>query len=191
MFRGFTSARLWLGNPGLKERAMVRNAMRLILMLALAATLSAQTPVQIERLERDGFTALPARGKPEMSSLPDRSDLAIQDGGFCAQYGWAGWERTMDLYLGDGADPYWKEIGAAVDLWNEALMGFNRRPVIRIIDYPLPSNYGLSRRFWRNSEAESRRLLGDGQSVIYFKGGRLPTPRPEDSRAPSTTAVAG
>ena len=148
---------------------MVKQAMLPILILAAVATVSAQSPVPIERLECGGFTGPAAQGKSELSF--DRRDFAIQDGGFCSQYSWAGWERTMDLYLGEGADRRWAEIEGAVDLWNEALRGFNQRPVIRIVDYQLPSNASLSSDFWRKRKTESTRLLGDGQSVIYFKGG--------------------
>ena len=92
----------------------------------------------------------------------------------CAQYTKAGWDRTMELRLGEGAEEYRSLIELAVKTWNEALLGFNQKPVIEISRLR-PRNYSLGDDFWQQYNADYRLSEGvdlreDGQSVIYFKG---------------------
>ena len=77
----------------------------------------------------------------------------------------------MRLYLGDGAADYRSLIELAVDLWNTALRGFSRTDVIQLDTFIQPRTFTLSDEFWDNPKPEYEANLGDGQSVIYFKGG--------------------
>jgi len=86
----------------------------------------------------------------------------------CSEYSISGWEGSLDLYLGEGADDYLALILQAVTTWNQALVGFNQKEVIRV-SYRRPKTYRLSQNFWQSSRSESNSNLGDGQSVIYFK----------------------
>lgn len=75
----------------------------------------------------------------------------------------------MDLYLGEGAQEYLPKVRQAVDLWNRALMGFNREPIVRIVTDQRPAAYTLDSSFWEDPADLGRSLVRDGQSVIYFK----------------------
>ena len=75
----------------------------------------------------------------------------------------------MQLYLGEGSDEYLALIEDAVELWNNALVGFNRTPVISIVKDLSPKNSSIPSGFWRNHKANSSNNIHDGQSVIYFK----------------------
>jgi len=88
---------------------------------------------------------------------------------FCSEYATSGWEATMHLHLGEGAEEYLPLIEMAVERWNTALMGFAQRPVINIIRNVRPKAFRLDSGFWRNEGRQSASLVDDGQSVIYFK----------------------
>ena len=78
----------------------------------------------------------------------------------------------MQLYLGEGGDEYLGLIQEAVNLWNEALVGFNRQPVIAIADSGAPQMAQLADDFWGNASEVSTENVYDDESVIYFKAGR-------------------
>ena len=64
----------------------------------------------------------------------------------------------MNLYLGEGAADYLPLVSMAVDLWNSALMGFNREPVINRVTARLKVIH------WRTAIAASRATL----SVLFL-----------------------
>ena len=93
----------------------------------------------------------------------------VRGSGVCSEYSISGWEGSLDLYLGEGARDYLPLILQAVNTWNQVLMGFNQKELIRVSGLR-PRTYNLSQNFWESSRSESESNLDDGQSVIYFKG---------------------
>lgn len=138
----------------------------------LAVTASAETPIPHTAKRCGGVRSLEAPAKP-LTHLPQRA-FSIGESGFCSEYATHGWEATMHLHLGEGASDFLPQIEMAVDLWNTALEGFARRPVINIIRNVRPKTFRLASGFWRNGGSQSDRLVDDGQSVIYFKASDNP-----------------
>ena len=97
-------------------------------------------------------------------------EFAIPGGDFCSQYtlAGAGWEDTLELYLGSGADHYLPLLKYAVRVWNRALERPGRDPIIRINQDSRPTSYQIPERFWENANANSDPRVYDGESVIYF-----------------------
>ena len=85
----------------------------------------------------------------------------------CHQYTYGGWETTMQLRLGEGADTYRDLIEMAVETWNRAVRERWQEPLIEIIDTP-PMNPVLTRGFWIHSVDEIAENLTDEENVIYF-----------------------
>lgn len=144
-----------------------KRAVGVAVLMAVGA--SAQVPIPEESSVCGGFRSPVDEAKT--SPFLERREFRIGTSGFCSQYSWVGWEDTMQLYLGEGASEYLSLIQDAVKLWNDALMGFNRQPVISIVEGQLPTNYNLVENFWSQAENVSKELRTDNQSVIYFKGG--------------------
>lgn len=140
--------------------------------LVLSSVASAQTTIPHATKRCGGVRALHVPGKPSVH-LPQRA-FSIGESGFCSEYATHGWEATMHLHLGEGASDFLPQIEMAVDLWNTALEGFARRPVINIIRNVRPKTFRLESGFWRNGGSQSSRLVDDGQSVIYFKASENP-----------------
>ena len=142
--------------------------------LALASVLSAQALVPHAAGQCSGARSFQSAPKPS-SHLPQRF-FGIKGSGFCDEYTVAGWDGTMKLYLGEGAAEYFGPVSLAVSLWNDALVGFSRDPVIEIAFAPSASKIPrLSSNFWNSNYAgEVDRNVEDGQSAIYFKGGGNP-----------------
>ena len=132
----------------------------------------------VRQTRRTGDVAPPptgfVRGGATQTRIPTPRRFSVGDSGFCSQYSYSGWERTMNLYLGEGAADYLPLVSMAVDLWNSALMGFNREPVINIVETLSPRKFRLRQDFWKDSVTESNRNVKDGESVIYFKPGDDP-----------------
>ena len=152
---------------------MTRKALVPICALALSSLGGAQIPVPGGLPECGGvkvdspmpvLSLLQPRSQ-ERSSAPELTDL-------CSEYTHSGWKDTMRLYLGEGAFQYKTLIELAVENWNEALMGFNRKPVIELAG-TRPRNFSLPDSFWdQEDELDlSKDLVHDRQSVIYLKGG--------------------
>ena len=85
----------------------------------------------------------------------------------CKEYTYAGWEATMQLQLGEGAEPYRELIELAVQTWNDAVKEMWREPLIEIID-DKPDLFQLPLQFWENRREEASNNVRDGESVIYF-----------------------
>ena len=139
----------------------------LMVVAALAAT--AQTPI-LRPIGECGFDdALHDRGRGKADRL---ADFAIPFGDLCDQYTYeAGWEETMQLQLGEGAEDYLPLIEQAVKAWNEIIYLPNWKPLIEISDEE-PSNYRLPASFWNDRAGHSSRNMGDRENVIYFKPSR-------------------
>ncbi len=138
--------------------------------LALAgSTAAAQVPILREPGKCGGWRVAPLDAAA--FGVPEPRKFSVQDSGFCSQYSHSGWEKPLRLYLGEGAFDYRPLIESAVSLWNTALRGFSRTDVIQLDTLIQPRTYTLSEQFWSNPEPEYKANLGDGQSVIYFKGG--------------------
>lgn len=101
--------------------------------------------------------------------FPQPRAFRVGSSGLCSTYSSFGWEKPVNLYLGEGAQEYLPKIRQAVDLWNQALIGFNREPIIRIVTNQMPTSYTLDSDFWENREVVAKSLVRDGESVIYFK----------------------
>ena len=137
--------------------------------LALSLGLNAQIPVpgpipECGGVEIEGLSLRPQPWQSRSASL--------QDQGLCSEYAFGGWTRTMYLYAGEGFFEHREKIERAVEKWNEALEGFNQKPVIEIIRRS-PKNPFLPDEFWSNRLGYAKQLAQDGQSVIYFKGGAV------------------
>ena len=128
-----------------------------------------EKPMRCGGLKASISNSMQAEGKVPIA--PVRREFAVSSSGFCSEYSYSGWETTMQLYLGEGSSEYMDQIDLAVDLWNSALMGFSRDPVINVVSGISPRKYRLSEGFWKNPDPESDRNVEDGQSVIYFKDG--------------------
>ena len=138
------------------------------MVLACAASAWGEIPVP-EPLKECGGVKTVEIGL-ERQLFPQPRAFRIGSSGICSEYTSYGWEKPMDLYLGEGAAEHLPMIQRAVDLWNRALMGFNREPVIMINTDQRPETYTLENGFWENNPSSlSRELVDDGQSVIYFK----------------------
>lgn len=113
---------------------------------------------------------------PDVPLVPRYQDrvAAPSSKDLCSVYTHAGWKDTVRFRLGENASEYKPLVELAIKQWNEALVGFNQKPLIELS--PLrPRNYSLHDDFWYryNTDSEldeSHDLIDDGQSVIYFKG---------------------
>ena len=81
----------------------------------------------------------------------------------------------MRLYASGTDELYVTYVEEAAKLWNEALMGFNRLPIIDVVTDRIPTTGSLSSNFWSNPVPHAKRLANDGQSVVYFQGGGDPS----------------
>ena len=100
--------------------------------------------------------------------IPGDIGITFIPGNFCSAYTRAGWEETIQLHLGKGADEYRDLIDRAVEVWNEVVTPRSGEPLIEIVDSP-PENYLLSESFWADTDTEGRANMSDGENVIYFK----------------------
>lgn len=144
---------------------MLRTTM-LFLVVALAAT--AQTPAS-RQPNWCGFTG-PNGGIPKADVL-EPSEFAVPGGDLCGHYTFdAGWEETMVLQLGEGAEEYREWIEMAVRVWNDALSDNSFGPVLEISN-KRPRNHRIARSFWEDYEAGDEPTLDqeDDENVIYFK----------------------
>lgn len=132
----------------------------------LSIVASAQTPIH-EHSRCGGVRVSSPTGNRLLPLEPRNFAVGVR--GLCSEYATSGWEATMHLHLGEGAEDHLHLIEMAVDRWNTALMGFSRRPVINIIRNVRPKTFRLESRFWQNGGSQARTLVDDGQSVIYFK----------------------
>ena len=145
-------------------------------------TLMLATLLVVAALEATAQIPLPnAPGKCGVVEIPDgestkpihagRKALFGLGGGFCSEHTRVGWEETMRLQLGQGAEEYLPLIEQAVKVWNQAVGAEGQEPLIEIIK-TRPVNYQLSSSFWENWDkigAESYENRQDGENVIYFK----------------------
>lgn len=138
------------------------------MLLAFPAITLSEAPVLGPPKECGGVKTVDIGFEDQL--LPQPRYFRIGSSGLCSEYTSYGWEKPMNLHLGEGASEHLPMIRRAVDLWNRALMGFNRDSVIRIETNERPENYTLDNGFWENGPSSvSRELVDDGQSVIYFK----------------------
>ena len=152
---------------------MIPKALVPLCALALSSLGVAQIPVPRPAPECHGHkievppsAILPLQPRSVVIPTGGRKDL-------CTEYTYSGWKKTMRLYLGEEAFYHKEMIEDAVKWWNDALRGFNRKPVIEFAGVR-PKNYSLPDDFWDteydNDYPVTRSLVKDGQSVIYFKG---------------------
>lgn len=99
--------------------------------------------------------------------IPGDLVIGSAPGSICSQYARYGWEETMVLYLGEGAEDYQELIERAVDVWNETVYLGKDTPLIEISE-DRPEIYRLARSFWEDTDEEGKANLDDNQSVIYF-----------------------
>ena len=152
---------------------MKTTALAALLFAAVAAT--AQTPVpfpigQCTTGDSQASFSAPLRGY----RIP--GDIVFVPGNFCSAYSYTGWESTMKLHLGEGAEQYLDLIERAVEVWNEAVTPQSGPPLIEIVE-TRPQAYSLPASFWSDVAEISSGNVGDGESVIYF------TPSNESERS--------
>jgi len=144
-----------------------------VAVLTIAAVLAATAQTPDPRPSNwCGYTG-PNGGAPKADVL-EPAEFAIPRGDFCEHYTYdAGWEDTMVLQLGEGAEEYREWIEMAVDVWNDALDSNSFGRVLRISN-ERPRNYRIPRSFWEDFEADGEPTLDqqDDENVIYFKPSR-------------------
>lgn len=154
---------------------LVVRAAAAVSALALAVVAGAQIRIPEGHPRCGGMVKdIPARRTQPLQ--PKSQERTVPSSGatnLCAAYTHAkGWRDTVQLYYGHGSYEYKHLIEMAVDRWNEALAGFNRKPVIEFAAIR-PRNFSLGHDFWALEEegiGSSESLSKDGQSVIYFQG---------------------
>ncbi len=152
----------------------------LILLVCFAGTATAQIPI-VPPAEYCGTLNPIGADEPEPEEPDAPWEYYSLSGYFsptiCEEYTYAGWEETMQLQLGEGAEPYRGLIELAVQTWNDAVLKLWDEPLIEIIDDE-PDTFQLPPEFWENRVEESLENLEDGESVIYF------SPSPDDLGSP-------
>ncbi|MYF49779.1 MAG: hypothetical protein F4220_06460 [Gammaproteobacteria bacterium] len=146
-------------------------AVQALYVAALAAfVLSFPASAQVAVPEEPGHCsgAIESADPTKPTNWPTPKAFKVQGSGVCSEYSYSGWDRSLDLYLGEGARDYLPLIIQAVATWNDTLRGFSQKDVIRVSGRR-PNTYYLSENFWQHSITESTANLYDGQSVIYFK----------------------
>ena len=155
----------------------------ILVLLVAAAAATAQTPIPLpigECSTGDATEVTAAGGGYGQSEFVIPPDLGIVvgvaavPGSLCSAYAHAGWEETMQLHLGEGAEDYLPLIERAVEVWNETVNLPTGEPLIEIAEAS-PENYLLPESFWLEREQYGVENLDDNESVIYFKPAR-----PED-----------
>ena len=140
------------------------------LILALAALTAGVAAGETSILEESRCGGVRVSSQSGKTPRPlDPRNFRVGSDGLCSEYATYGWESTMHLHLGEGASDFLPQIEMAIDLWNAAIAGFARRPVINLIPNVRPKTFQLESGFWRSDGAQSSNLVDDGQSVIYFK----------------------
>ena len=145
----------------------------LFAVATLAAT--AQIPMHRPIGECSTFDATEGSGAAnatdyQRSEFRLPGDIVVVPPSLCAAYTRSGWEETMELYLGEGADEYRDLIERAAEVWNETVNIPSRKPLIEIVD-GRPENYLLPGSFSSSSANISELTLPnayDNESVIYF-----------------------
>ena len=158
-------------------------AITVLLLATTTATAQSPAPFPIGQCRTTRVTQGPSGEK-----APDVQPRKYQIPGFiflvpanlCTQYTKSGWEKTMRLHLGEGAEKYRALIERAVEVWNATVLLPSYEPLIEIVE-TRPLNYFAPRLFSSASVEQASDLVFDnsfdGQSTIYFKpyGGRQPT----------------
>ena len=147
----------------------------LLVVAACAAT--AQTPMHRPIGQCSTFDATEGSGDGKETDHQRREKFRIPGQilyvypRWCAAYSFFGWEKTMELYLGEGADEYRDLIERAVEVWNETVLLPSGDPLIRIVN-ERTQNYLLPESF-SSPDADTDELTHpqafDNESVIYFK----------------------
>ncbi len=137
-------------------------------VLFLAATAAAQIPVPVGQyappVVNKIITPSPFHGY-RMPLFPTID--------YCSEFAYGGWQKTLRLQLGEGADEYRNLIERAVEVWNEAVPLGDDMPLIEIFS-ARPVNFAAPANFW-GQELAGNTYRGDGESVVYFTpegGGR-------------------
>ena len=141
---------------------MLRSAVLFVVAaLAAPAQFPMNTPIG-ECLTED-----PAPETTLQSKYTVPGSVVFIPGNVCTAFTYGGgWEETIELHLGEGADEYEDLIERAVEVWNEAIKLPTGDPLIEIVTRE-PENYEVPRSFWadplRDWDSDN-----DGESVIYF-----------------------
>lgn len=132
--------------------------------LACATILWCEQPVT-EAVEMCGGVEFVNEGS-EPGLFPQPREFRLGSSQLCTEYTFAGWENPVYFRLGEGAEKYRGVIERAMNLWNEALLGQDKEPILRIsrnspTNFMAPSDALIK-------GAEGPNDLMDGESVIYF-----------------------
>lgn len=142
-------------------------AVVLLMIVALVAT--AQTPIP-HSLGECGFDNIFHGGSFEKADVLEPAEFRVPQGDLCEEYTFdRGWEKTVELRLGEGADEYLEWIELAVKVWNDTVSLSNGDPVIEI-SYEEPEYFRPTNTLWSAARrGVAPRGVGDGESAIYFK----------------------
>ena len=151
--------------------------MSIILKFRFAALAAFSIPA-LAQVEPMNLDPMPCKGivihdqESKIQSALPRREFRVRSSGLCSEYSFAGWESSMRLYLGEGAQEFKSDIERAVDVWNNSLLGFSNQEVI-LLARAQPRSYTLPAEFWTDTRLRNRVVddnLDDGESVIYFHG---------------------
>ena len=148
-----------------------------VLLMVAAVFATAQIPMHRPIGQCATFDATEGSGDEQATDHQQREEFKIPGSIFfvppswCAAYAFFGWEKTMELYLGEGAEEYRELIERAVEVWNETVSLPSGDPLIKIVNGH-PQNYLLPESF-SSPDADTDALTlpnaRDNESVIYFK----------------------
>lgn len=139
-----------------------------VLLVVSAIAASAQIPIH-HPLGECGFDNIFHDEVVSKADVLDPIEFRVTQGDLCEEYTFdRGWEETMELRLGEGAEEYREWIELAVKIWNEAIRLPDGDPVIEISDEE-PEYYRPSSSLWRSARPVAPRGVGDRESAIYFK----------------------
>ena len=142
----------------------------LLVVAAVFATAQIPMPRPIGKCAITGVeaTGRGVSGRQSKFKIPGTVVYRVLPGTLCSQYAVAGWDDTIKLHLGEGAEEYRDLIERAAAVWNETVRLPSGGPLIEIVA-ARPATYVLQSSFWSNSTDYGSENLGDDESVIYFK----------------------
>lgn len=110
-----------------------------------------------------------ASGKTTTPLLPKPQSFRVSNSGLCSEYAFGGWDQPLELWKGEGAEEYTDMLWDAIQVWNDALIGFNRRPIVEVRQFAIGDEPSLPENFWSDPYTTAEQNGRDGRSVIYFK----------------------
>ena len=138
--------------------------------MTCATTALCDTPIEHDGNYCEGpFYLDPGSEKVTASLLPEPQSFRVSNSGLCSEYAYGGWDNPLRLYMGEGAQEYKGILWDAIEVWNDALIGFNRTRIIELYSFGIKREPTLPENFWDDPHSIAEQNGRDGRSVIYFK----------------------